>query len=158
LEGTVVEIPEVLIESFATAVSMTFSEMAGVEAVVHGKGWTIGTEGLADLSVSLRLSAGSGGWLALSFPARTALDVTLRILKEVGCEVDESIIQDCVCELTNVTAGQAKTLLFGTPYQFTFSTPNVLPIISAELEPRRFVIRFDSEVGEFALHLCFPLK
>ena len=42
LEGTSLDTPEEMIEPFATAVSMTLREMAGVETVVQSTLWTSG--------------------------------------------------------------------------------------------------------------------
>jgi CheY-specific phosphatase CheX len=148
--------PDELIEPFTTAVSMTLREMAGVEVVVRETLRAAGTEGFADASVILRLTAGTKGWLVLSVPMRTATELTGRVLNEFGATADDSMVQDCIGELANVIAGQAKTLLYGTPHHFTFSTPTVLNAGLVDVATGRWVIRFDSDAGAFALHLYLP--
>ena len=88
----------------------------------------------------------------------TALELTSRVLQEVGDSADGGIVRDCAGELANVIAGQAKTLLFGTPYHFTFSLPSILTVNSTERNTGRWVIAFASDVGGFALHFHFPLN
>ena len=156
LGDTVLDTPDELIEPFTTAVSMTLREMAGVEVVVRETLRAAGAEGFADASVILQLTSGTKGWLVLSVPERTAKELTGRVLNEVGGTADDGMVRDCVGELANVIAGQAKTLLYGTPHHFTFSTPTVLNAGSADMATGRWVIRFDSDAGVFALHLCLP--
>lgn len=141
--------------SFTTAVVTALREMAGVEAVVRDTVRAAAGAELDEVSVELRLGAETAGWLILSFPSATAVALARRVLSDVG-EPDAGMIRDCAAELANVTAGQAKALLFGTAYHFALSTPTALPAGRAEVG-QRFVIRFDSDAGAFALHLCPPL-
>ena len=147
--------PDELLEPFITAVATTLREMAGVDVIVRKTFRATGNEGLADVSVVLRLVADTEGLLILSFPTETAAALTRRVLVEVGGEPDEGMVRDCVAELLNVIAGQAKTLLFGTPRHFTLSTPTVLTAGFVE-GVGRAVVRFDSDAGEFTLHLSQP--
>jgi CheY-specific phosphatase CheX len=149
--------PDELLEPFITAVATTLREMAGVEAVVRDTFRADGGEGLADVSAVLRLDADTEGWLILSFPRGTAAALAERVLAEVGGEPNEGMIRDCAGELVNVIAGQAKALSFGTPRHFTFSTPTPLTAWPADAAVGRYVVRFDSDAGEFTLHLCPPL-
>lgn len=149
--------PDELLEPFVTAVATTLREMAGVEVVVRDTPEAAGGEELTDVSVALRLDADAEGWLILSFPFDTAAALAGRVLAGIEGEPDEGMIRDCVSELLNVTAGQAKALLFGTPRHFTFTTPTVLTSGPPDRTAGWWLIRFDSGAGEFALHLCRPL-
>jgi CheY-specific phosphatase CheX len=148
--------PDALIEPFTTAVVTTLREMAGVEALVRDTGPADGGEGPADVSVALRLNADAERWVVLSFPPGTAAALARRVLADIGDEPDGGMIRDCVGELLNVIAGQAKALLFGTPHHFTLSTPTAPIDGRAGPVAQRSAIRFDSDAGPFTLHLLPP--
>jgi CheY-specific phosphatase CheX len=153
---TAVDVPDELLEPFITAVATTLREMAGVEVVVRDTLQAAGGEELADVSAALRLDADVSGWLILSFPLGTAAALAGRVLAGVEGEPDEGMIRDCARELLNVTAGQAKALLFGTPRHFSFSTPTVLTAIPSDVGAGWWAVRFDSDAGDFSLCLCPP--
>lgn len=141
-----VETPGELIGAFGVAVESTLREMAGVEAARRD---TV-TAGPADVSAAMRLDLGGGWWAVLCFPAKTAAAIARRVLAGTGGEPDEGMIRDCVAEVLNVVTGQAKTLLYGTPYHFTFTTPTAPPtnLVAGE------AVGFESECGPFTLRLC----
>ena len=148
-------LPE-LVEAVAEAVPLALREMAGVEATACDARPAGAADGFANLSAVVGLTAADGhGWLILSFPERTAAELARRVFAGTTDEVAADLIGDCMGEVANVVAGQAKTLLAGTPSHFTLSTPTVgaLPM---DLTEGRWVIRFDSEAGEFAAHVCPP--
>jgi len=148
--------PDELLEPFIAAAATTLREMAGAEVIVRDTFRANGDVSLVDVSVALRLEAETEGWLILSFPRGTAAALARRVLVEVGGEPGEDMIRDCAAELLNVIAGQAKALLFGTSRHFTFSTPTALTAWPAGAVAGRYVVRFDSDAGEFTLHLCPP--
>jgi chemotaxis protein CheX len=151
------EIRDALRDPFVAAVCATLGEMVGVEAVVRSffpKACDAPTEGF---SAVLDLQCAVAGPLLLSFPAPTASALAARILAGVTGEIDDGLIRDCVGEIANVVAGQAKAMLSGTAYQFTFAIPNVLvdgvPELLSDQEPDCLGISFDSELGDFTLRL-----
>jgi CheY-specific phosphatase CheX len=149
-----VENPRELVEAFAEAVPPALREMAGVEAVVRESRPADGADAFGDLSATVRLTTAGGEWrLGLSFPQRTAAELARRVLAGTTDAVTPELIADCMGEVANVVAGQAKALLFGTASHFTLSTPVVLTG-SAEAADVAWVIQFDSDAGEFALYLC----
>jgi CheY-specific phosphatase CheX len=152
-----VDAPDELLEPFITAVATTLRELAGVEVTVRDASPTAGNVSPVDVSAALRLDADVNGWLILSFPRATAAALAGRVLAGVEGEPDEGMIRDCAGELLNVTAGQAKALLFGTPRHFSFSTPTNLTDGRPDAAAGWWVIRFDTDAGEFTLHLCPPL-
>lgn len=147
--------PDELTGPFAEAVAATLREMAGVEAVVRDAGRATGGEVLADVSTVLRLDADAPGWVILSLPRGTADALARRVLADVG-EPDDGMVRDCAAELLNVIAGQAKSLVFGTPFHFTLSTPAALAAGPAGGWVSRAVVRFESDAGPFTLHLLPP--
>jgi CheY-specific phosphatase CheX len=71
------------------------------------------------------------------------------------------LIRDCLGEVANILAGQAKTLLLGTRYHFTLSTPQVMDGVHEGALPEGttgLAVAFDSEVGEFAMEVWVPLQ
>ncbi|MBN9521487.1 chemotaxis protein CheX [bacterium] len=132
-----------LLGAFDTGVVTALREMAGVEAVHRGP-----ADATADVAVALRLDIGAGWWAVLALPSATATALARRVLAGVADEPDDAMIRDCAAEVLNVTAGQAKTLLYGTPHHFTFATPTTPPAGTAGA-----AIGFDSECGVFSLRL-----
>jgi chemotaxis protein CheX len=78
-----------------------------------------------DLVARLELSSATTECLALGVIAETAAALARRVLSETELNPDDALIRDCVGEIANVAAGQAKALLHGTPHQFTFGTPRI---------------------------------
>ena len=78
------------------------------------------------------------------------------MLADVTTELDEQLIRDCVGEIGNVVSGQAKALLAGTPFAFTFSLPEVV-VGANHFQPASgqecLVVAFNSDQGEFSLRL-----
>jgi chemotaxis protein CheX len=103
----------------------------------------------------LQLTPAIDGSLVLSFPERTAAFLARQMLAGVTAEVDNQLIRDCVAEIGNVVAGQAKALLAGTPFHFAFSLPRVIIGID-DLQVAGLdclFIAFDGGFGKFALRL-----
>jgi CheY-specific phosphatase CheX len=65
------------------------------------------------------------------------------------------MIRDCIGEVANIIAGQAKTLLYGTPLHFNFSPP-----IQDDFEPpseaEALQLTFGSDAGGFTLTVHPP--
>lgn len=134
-----------LLKAFDTGVVTSMRELAGVEAVRRGRG-----AGVAGVAAALRLEIGEGWWAALAFPDASAAALARRVLAGIADEPDAALVRDCVAELLNVTAGQAKTLLYGTAHHFTFATPTTPPEMAVGDG-----VGFESECGTFSLYL-FP--
>ncbi len=149
---------EQLLEPFIAAVSLTLTELAQVEPVVRSTYRTAVPRTLGDISAVLGLTAEGGELLVLSFPSQTAGAIAARVLAEVNPAPDDDLVRDCVGELANVIAGQAKTLLAETPYQLLLATPSVLSGPGLEVGTRPdiagLVVVFGSDAGEFALQVC----
>ena len=148
------ETPSEVVEAFEAAVGSALREMAGVEAFprsVHPAG---NENAFGDLSAVLKLTAGADGCFVLSVPAPVADTLAKRILGEVIPEPDPTMIRDCLGEVANVIAGQAKSLLSGTQYHFRFATPTVVEGRPADVGASDWVVEFASDIGEFTFHMC----
>ena len=129
-------------------------EMAGIEIHVRATAQETPQAAQGCIAAVLRLESATVEFIVLSFPERTAAALTARILAEVGAPVDAVLIRDCVGEIANVAAGQAKALLADTPHRFAFLVPEV---VADEPQPRQgsgcVAIAFTSDHGDFLLQL-----
>jgi chemotaxis protein CheX len=152
------EVREQLLGPFIEAASLTLSELARTELVVRSLYRTATPRTLGDLSAVLGVTAEGDGVLVLSFPSRTATALAERIFAEVPQAPDEGLIRDCMGEVANVIAGQAKTLLAETPYQLVLATPSILTGAGHEFGARPgaegLAVVFASDAGDFVLQLC----
>jgi CheY-specific phosphatase CheX len=150
-----VEIPDELVAAIAEAVPFALREMAGVEAYVRHTHPTSAADHFGDMSAIVRLTAACGVTrLVMTYPEKTAAALTRSILTDTTSDVSPDMVRDCIGEVANVIAGQAKALLVGSPAHFTLSTPAVR---SGELGlqlPHGRAIAFDSTVGRFTVMLC----
>jgi chemotaxis protein CheX len=153
---------EGLLEPFIAAAALTLTELAQVEPVVRSMYVTAIPRTLGDISALLPLSTDQGEVLVLSFPAATAAALAGRVLAEVNPNPEDELIGDCIGELANVIAGQAKTLLAETPYQLLLGTPSVLSGAGVDVgsppDIGSLVVVFGSDAGDFALQVCLNWK
>ena len=153
------EIREQLLEPFRAAVCTALGEMAGTEVVLQAMYQQTLGQTLGDIAAVVEIKSAAEGLLLLSFPRQTATALARRILAGVTVDVDEDLIRDCVAEIANVVAGQAKAMLAETPYRFAFALPKVVVGANAlgQQDLDCLVIVFSSEAGEFALQLFVKL-
>ena len=145
-----------LVEAFASAVPFALREMANVEAVARDA-CRNATAPSADLFASIRLTAADGeGRLVLCFSTATATALARRVLADVTDDPSEEMVRDCLGEVANVVAGQAKALLVGSPSHFTLSAPTVWVCDAAPPAHECWEIAFASDVGEFTVRLYPP--
>ena len=150
------EIRANLLEPFIEATTTALGEMAGAEVNVRTIHQQAIPQRLEDITAVVEMMSATGGFLILSFPQRTAAALAARMLAGVTQEVDDSLIRDCVGEIANVIAGQAKAILAGGPYRFTFSIPKVLSSVSEFRPPpgmNCLAIIFGSDQGDFAVQV-----
>jgi chemotaxis protein CheX len=152
------EVRRQLAEPLSTAVCQTLGEMAGIEVALQSVHGRAAPAALGDIAVVLELSSARNGLLIMSFSTRTAQALAGQVLAGVHEELTPALVQDCMGEITNVIAGQAKALLHGTPHHFSFSPP--VTQIAANLKLPEgmdsLVLAFDSDAGGCALQLCTP--
>jgi chemotaxis protein CheX len=151
------ELRRQLAEPLITAVKQTLKQLAQAEVDVRSIYERKRPMALGDLSVALTLSHPFDGLLLLSFSKPTAEALWRRILPEPAEAVDLALVADCVGEIANIVAGQAKALFAGTQYHFLFSTPRISfghEGMKLDEYMKSIVIAFDSDAGVFALQLC----
>jgi CheY-specific phosphatase CheX len=145
-----------LLEPFITAVQAALGEMTGTEIAVRGLRPQPVSDSPEDIAVVLELQPASRGTVILHFPAGTAGALAGRILSGAEDSPDRTLIEDCMGEIANVVAGQAKALLAGTPRQFSFALPRVGGGGPVESRPGIGNVHsavFICELGEFGLEL-----
>jgi chemotaxis protein CheX len=146
---------EECLEPFVSGVSVSFEVWANTVVVVQGISRQAPAGPCGDLAAVLKLQAGLDGSLVLHFPKPTAVALARRIFTDVTEEVDDMLVRDCLGEMANVVAGQAKALLSQTPHRFAFSTPTV--VAEEELRMARpqecLTILFGSDLGGFTVQL-----
>jgi chemotaxis protein CheX len=154
------QLREGVIEPFIQAASLTLREWATTDGVVRAVYQKAMHQGFGPLTAVLRMVSPTGGTLALAFPERTAATLTTRVLARPAEELDQDIIRDCLREVVNVVAGQAKALLLGTPYHFDLSIPTVAVGAGADIGVapggKCLVAAIASDGGDFALQLFLP--
>jgi chemotaxis protein CheX len=151
------EVRENLLEPFIAAVRAALGEMAGAEPVVRAVYRKPMQHAFGDIAAVILLRSVRGdASLVLGFPQATAAALARRILAEVKHAVEEDLIRDCVGEIANVVAGQAKALLAERPVRFEFRLPQMV-VNAAEFQPCQgvdcLVVIFDCDHGSFALQL-----
>jgi chemotaxis protein CheX len=152
-----------LLEPFVAATRAAVGEMASTEVGVRGMVRKAMHRALGDIAAVIGLSkkgsppsAASPGSLVLGFPQGTAAVLARRILTGVRIEVDQKLIRDCMGEIANVVAGQAKAILAETPYRFAFTLPPAVVDAREFRAPQgldSLVVGFTSDYGEFAMQL-----
>lgn len=152
------DIRKQLLGPFTSVIKVTMREMAGIEPMVRAVYQKTGHKIFGDISAVIGLKSSVDGAMVLSFPGDSAMAFTKLILKDVIDNPDGDIVRDCVGEIANVIAGQARGILASTSYQFAISTPIIVSGEEHEIRHRPglpcLVAVFTSDAGDFALQLC----
>jgi len=152
--------PTAVVEAFQEAVVTAFSEMA--QLVAFPETTSSGTIDVSDgdvVAASIHLLRPLPGTMTLLLSAPTAAKLAARYLP-AGTPLTVDLIDDVAGEFANVIAGQAKTMLKGTPYHFTLSTPKVTRAGSFARSPRAedsgFVALLSCELGRVLIRVELP--
>jgi chemotaxis protein CheX len=155
------EIRQTFLGPFTSATKTTIKEMAGLDVEVSSVYQKRGYRMFGDISAVLGLVGQSEGSLVLSFPDATATRLVKRILADFDGNAEEGVVRDCIGEVANIVAGQARGPLANTPYHFTLSTPTIISGANHEIRHKPgapcLVVAFTSELGDFALQICMAL-
>lgn len=143
--------------AFSSAVITTLQELVQVEAfcddATHETPSTINGPVVIATIHLLRDSPGS---MSLVLTTDTAAKLASRFLP-AGVVLTPEIIDDVAGEFANVIAGQAKTMLKGTPHHFNLSMPAVSRADDGWSHPAQPIpnvsLRFNCELGEFLLQV-----
>lgn len=147
---------EGVVEVFTAATVTAFEELCQTP-VVPGEPYLTHTGSTAvRVAAEITLRRAVPGRLIIDFP-RPVLEALVGRYIPSGERITPDIADDAAGEFANVIAGQAKTMLKGTHYHFTLSTPRVGQIVPTPAEGTEFlVLPFDSEAGTFTLRVHLP--
>src|SRR5262249_41483040 len=141
-----------LVDSFIAATREALSAMASADVAVEDVRRTALAPSLGDIAGHLALASVEELELLFIFPAATATAFARRILGGVSQQPDLALVQDCMAEIVNVIAGQAKAMLADTPNRFTYSIPKVLGGAAGNAAGY-LAIAFVSDLGNFGVQL-----
>jgi CheY-specific phosphatase CheX len=155
------EFPEIAAEAFATGAMVALQEQLQWEFQIQPIPAAFPNPGDEFVEARIRLIRPAMGNLVLSIPEEAAAILAARYLPP-GTEITKTLADDVAGELANVIAGQAKTMLKGTPWHFLLSTPAVNRVPTPNPPPERQTCyrcwRIASEAGAFILEVEFPLE
>jgi chemotaxis protein CheX len=154
-----------LLEPFMHATRTAIREMVASEVNVQGMARLSIHEKWGDIAAVIGLSriprdSPPISSLILSFPQRTAAALAERMMMGINFELDQNLIRDCMGEIANVIAGQAKAMLDETPFRYVFTLP---PAVADVQETRCLpdleclMVGFTCDQGEFVLQLSLEL-
>jgi CheY-specific phosphatase CheX len=148
------DLREELLVPFVTGLETALRELAGTEAVLRFV-YRLPVRRLhGDLVVLLDLTSSLQCGLALGVGTATAAALAQRMLTDAAPKPDEALIRDSIGEIANVASGQAKALLHGTPYQFTFGTPRLAEDAQEPAGPEESLVAvMATDVGDVVVQL-----
>jgi chemotaxis protein CheX len=146
---------EQLLAPILAAVETALREVALSDSVVRATYRIQARRLQGDVVAMLELSSGAAKCLTLGVSLSTATALARRVLSETLANADDALICDCLGEIANVAAGQAKALLHGTPYHFTFGTPHATAagMLPATETQECFVAVMATDVGDVVVQL-----
>jgi chemotaxis protein CheX len=115
--------PEVVV-AFTAATVTAFQELTDTEVLCREPAVSSPTPPAADICAAIELRRHPPGLLACAFPAAVVEALARRYLPP-GVALTPDLLDDAAGEFANVIAGQAKSMLKGTPFHFALSTPVV---------------------------------
>lgn len=145
--------PREVIEAFVGATVAAFQELTDtvVERIPFAEARTPNT----DVYATIVLRHEPPGRMILSFPVATLESLAGRYLAGAAALTPE-LVDDAAGEFANVIAGQAKTMLKGTPDHFLLSTPLVVRERDSRSGPERestAILHFECDAGNFRLEI-----
>jgi CheY-specific phosphatase CheX len=147
-----------MVQALESATQVALREMANTDVSPAVVARSVTRDAAQEIEVFVPLQAPRANRIILAFPAHTAATLTRRIMADTPANLDDGLVRDCVAELGNVIAGQAKAILTDTPDQFTFSIPQIAtgapPAVDADTGHEWIVARFESDAGPFTIMLC----
>ena len=150
------ELRDQLLDPFIVAVTTALREWGGVEAVATESYQRAQPAPFGAFAATIDLTFPTkGGTLLLGFSRAFADALAGRVLADAVVDVDDNLVRDCLAELANVTAGQAKALLHGTPFRITFATPIIVaPTAQTDSQDCDWLVAtIACDLGEFSLQV-----
>jgi chemotaxis protein CheX len=153
-------LPQEVVNAFTAAALTALQELIQVEAFADPDPHNLlATYSETLVSASLTLIRSIPGTMSLVQTEKTASRLAALYLP-AGTALSREMVDDVVGEFANVIAGQAKTVLKGTPHHYTISTPAVtrapsvhqLSIAAAE----SLAVSLQSNLGRILLFVNLP--
>ncbi|MFN0017956.1 MAG: chemotaxis protein CheX [Pirellulaceae bacterium] len=116
--------PPEVVEAFTSAAITTLQELIQLEAFAETTDPAVTDFAGEVVLATVRLERSNPGMMTLVIEGEVAWQLASRYLP-ARSQLNKEIIDDVVGEFANVIAGQAKTILKGTPYHFLMSIPVV---------------------------------
>lgn len=117
-------LPLEVVAAFLAATITTFEELAQTSPVPGEVSLTRTAPPVDWVTAAIGLRRAAEGRLVVAFPRPVLVALTERYLGD-GTPLTPELVDDAAGEFANVIAGQAKTMLHGTPYHYALSTPKV---------------------------------
>jgi chemotaxis protein CheX len=136
-----------------TAATVTaFMELTGTEVTPGDLAGASPAPPSADVCAAIELRRQLPGLLVCGFPL-AALEALARRYLPPRVTLTPDILDDAAGEFANVIAGQAKTMLKGTPYHYSLSTPTVTRdrCVARPGSASGTQLHFNSDAGRFWL-------
>ena len=122
-------LPPEVVEAFTSAAITALQELTQFEALSEQVPAVAAVEMSNVVTATVQLVRKLPGKMTLVLTEETASRLAARYLPKETLLTAE-IVDDVAGEIANVIAGQAKTILKGTPYHFKMSTPLVARVAS----------------------------
>ncbi len=153
-------LPQEVVQAFTEATLTTLRELTQIEACAEQTPQNLRfSSGVPLVSARLVLMRPVPGEMSLVVTLETASLLAARYLPE-GTALTAEIIDDVLGEFANVIAGQAKTMLKGTPHHFTMSLPAVIRVQDFDqlscLTSTVPTAALESELGIFLQFVSLP--
>jgi CheY-specific phosphatase CheX len=147
-------IPSEMIEAFVAATTTAFQELTNTETVAR-EPFVVDRLLTRDVNATVVLRHDPPGRLILSFPLLVLEAFVSRYVAGAATLTPE-LLDDAAGEFANVIAGQAKTILKGTPEHYWLSTPVVSRAAASLAHPEGasiVTLFFDCDAGTFVLQV-----
>jgi CheY-specific phosphatase CheX len=148
--------PAAVIDAFTAAAITALQELTSLAAWPEATGSANDDPPLEPIvAATIRLRRAVPGTMTWVSSATTARGLAVRYLP-AAMELSDELIDDVAGEFANVIAGQAKTMLKGTPYHFTLSPPVVTRSRSPDAADEPLAVALKTELGWVRLLLDLP--
>src|SRR5438128_10810943 len=122
MSDSTLHVPPDVSDAFQSAAITALQELTQIEAFPEPTLSAIELPSGDVVLAAIRLLRPVPGTMTLVLTPDTATQLAARYLPE-GTQLSNEMIDDVAGEFANVIAGQAKTILKGTPYHFAMTTP-----------------------------------
>lgn len=147
-------IPPEMIDAFVAATATAFQELANTGTAAR-EPFAVDRLLTLDVNATVVLRHDPPGRLVLSFPL-PVLEALVRRYLDGNVNLTPELLDDAAGEFANVIAGQAKTMLKGTPEHYWLSTPVVSRTSGSSADVKGtsvLILYFDCDAGTFVLQV-----